>query len=110
MRWLILAAWLAPGIALADGNPQIDRLWRAKCASCHGADGKAQTEQGKKMAIKDMSSAEWQKLDDAKIKAAINDGLKRDTAGVHQEMDAYRSKLRPEQIDGLVALIRGLKK
>ncbi len=111
MRWLMLAVFLAPHVALADApNPQIDRLWRAKCAACHGADGKGQTEQGKKMQVRDMTTADFQKTPDDKLKAAINDGVKKEENGVKQEMDAYKSKLRPEQIDGLVAYIRGLKK
>jgi mono/diheme cytochrome c family protein len=100
---------LVPSLASAD--PATDRLWRAKCASCHGADGKAQTEQGKKMAVGDMSTADWQgKLSDAQIKSAISDGLKRDKDGVHQEMEAYKAKLRPDQLDPLVAYVRALKK
>ena len=110
MRWMMLVL-LVPSLAAAEPNPQIDRLWRAKCASCHGPDGKGQTEQGKKMAVGDMSSAAWQgAITDDKIKAAISDGFKRDKNGVKQEMEAYKSKLRPEQIDGLVAYVRGLKK
>jgi cytochrome c6 len=110
MRWMMLIA-LVPSVALAEPNPQIDRLWRAKCASCHGPDGNGQTEQGKKMAVGDMSTAEWQaQLTDDKVKAAIGDGLKRDKGGVKQEMEAYKAKLRPDQIDGLVAYVRGLKK
>ena len=49
-------------------------------------------------------------LDDAKVKAAISDGLKRQKNGVAQEMEAYKAKLRPDQIDGLVVYVRGLKK
>ena len=111
MRYLFLVAVLAlPAVGRADVNPQIERLWRGKCGSCHGADGKAQTEQGKKMAIGDMSTADWQgKFSDAQIKSAISDGLKRDKNGTKQEMEAYKAKLRPEQIDGLVTYVRGLK-
>lgn len=111
MRWMMLFAILAPSVALADApNPQIERTWKAKCAACHGADGKGQTEQGKKMQVADMTTADWQKITDDKIKAAINDGLKRDKNGVKQEMEAYKSKLRPDQVDGLVAYVRTLKK
>ncbi len=112
MRRLLLAMMLmVPGLAFAEPNPQLERLWRAKCASCHGADGKAQTEQGKKMAVRDMTTAEWQSaLNDAQIKSAISDGLKRDKDGVKQEMEGYKAKLRPDQIDGLVAQVRALKK
>jgi mono/diheme cytochrome c family protein len=111
MRWLMLAVLLAPELAAAEApNPQIDRLWRAKCASCHGADGKGQTEQGKKMQVRDMTTADFQKAPDDKLKATISDGLKKEENGVKQEMEAYKTKLRPEQIDGLVAYVRGLKK
>jgi mono/diheme cytochrome c family protein len=108
MRWLLMMM-LVPTLAYAD--PATDRLWRAKCASCHGADGKGQTEQGKKMGIADMSTVDWQgKFADAAIKTAISDGLKRDKNGMHQEMEAYKAKLRPDQLDGLLAYVRTLKK
>lgn len=113
MRRLMMLAvfFFAARPMLAAADPATERLWKAKCGSCHGPDGKGQTEQGKKMAVADMSTADWQaKFDDAKLKAAIADGLKRDKGGVHQEMDAYKSKLTPAQIDGLVGVIRSLKK
>jgi mono/diheme cytochrome c family protein len=114
MRWIFVFALVTaflPADARGDANPQIDRLWRGKCAACHGADGKAQTEQGKKMALTDLSSAAGQaKLTDAQVKTAISDGVVRDTNGVHQEMEAYKTKLKPDQIDGLVAYVRALKK
>jgi mono/diheme cytochrome c family protein len=97
------------GIGHAD--PKTDRLWRAKCASCHGDAGKGDTEQGQKMGVRDMSQASWQKeFADEKLKQAISDGVKRDKGGKKQEMDAYKDKLRPEQIDALVAFVRGLGK
>lgn len=112
MRWMILMSLFAAAPVFADGaNPAVERAWKAKCASCHGADGKAATEQGKKMHISDMSAPDWQaKMTDDKIKAAISDGLKRDKDGVKQEMEAYKAKLRADQIDGLVGYVRGLKK
>jgi mono/diheme cytochrome c family protein len=102
---------LLPAVGRAEGNPQVERLWRAKCASCHGADGKGQTEQGKKMAAGDMTSAAWQaQLADDKMKSAIADGFKRTKNGAAQEMEAYKSKLRPDQIDALASYVRALKK
>jgi mono/diheme cytochrome c family protein len=92
-------------------DPKVERMWKAKCASCHGDDGKAQTEQGKKMAMKDISAAAWQKeMTDEKIKEAIMNGIKEEKNGVKKEMEAYKSKLRPDQIDQLVAFVRGLAK
>ncbi len=108
-RILMLAVLLTPLFAHAD--PQTDRLWKGKCAGCHGADGKGQTEQGKKMTVGDMSTAAWQgQFSDDKIKAAVSDGIKRDKGGVHQEMEPYKGKLRGDQIDAVTAYIRTLKK
>ena len=96
------------GPAAAEPDAKIQRTWKAKCASCHGADGKGATEMGKKLAIPDMTAADWQKkTGDDLIKKAINDGIKRE--GKAEGMDSFKEKLTPEQIDGLAALVRGLK-
>ena len=103
--------WVAAALALAGALPftaraevdkKIERLWKGKCAGCHGADGKGQTEQGKKLGVKDYSTPEWQKSQtDEHIKKAIAEGVK--------GMDGYKDKLLPDQIDGLVAYVRALK-
>jgi mono/diheme cytochrome c family protein len=106
LPWLLLLGFSAPAFA---GDPRTERAWRAKCAACHGDDGKGQTEQGKKMGIRDMTGAEWQKsvTDDA-MRKAINEGVKRDVGGKKQEMEAFAGKLRPDQVDALVVYVRGL--
>jgi mono/diheme cytochrome c family protein len=110
MRRIVIAAFLCLPL-LAHADPATERLWKAKCGSCHGADGKGQTDQGKKLAISDMTTAAWQSgITDDKIKVAINDGVKREKGGVKQEMDGYKAKLKPEQVDALTAYIRTLKK
>ena len=45
--------------AVSAWADDIPALWKAKCASCHGEDGKAQTKTGKKEKINDMTSADW---------------------------------------------------
>jgi mono/diheme cytochrome c family protein len=95
----------------ADKDPRTERAWKAKCASCHGDDGKAATEQGKKMGMGDITQAAWQKeFTDEKIKSVVTDGFKREKNGKHQEMDSFKDKLRPDQLDALVAYIRALAK
>jgi mono/diheme cytochrome c family protein len=102
-----LAIAAAPAFA---ADKKIERLWKAKCGSCHGADGKGETEKGKKMKTADLSAAEWQKkATDADITKAINEGVKLEKDGVKKEMDAYND-LTDEQKAGLVAFIRELKK
>lgn len=108
---LSACALAVPVAAQPAKDPKADRLWRAKCAGCHGEDGKGQTEQGQKMGIRDVTSAAWQKeFTDAQIQQAIVDGLKRDKGGKKQEMEPYKDKLRPEQVTLLVAHLRALGK
>jgi len=104
-----IAALCAQTASAQAVDKKIERTWKSKCASCHGVDGKGDTEQGKKMATASMATAEWQKSHkDQQIKDAILKGVKREKGGVKQEMDGYKDELSPEQIDGLVKYIRGL--
>jgi mono/diheme cytochrome c family protein len=109
---VLLAALVAsPQIAFAEEDKKTARTWKAKCSSCHGAEGNGQTEQGKKMAIGDMTTAAWQKeRTDDKLKDAINNGIKREKDGKKQEMDAFGKELKADQVDALVKFIRSLEK
>ena len=71
---------------------------------------KGATEQGKKMGVRDMTSADFAKETDAKMKDAITNGLKQTKDGKAQEMEPYKDKLKPEEIDNLVAYVKSLKK
>ena len=113
MRTLVFIALMVsfPLVAGAAKDPKVERLWKAKCASCHGVDGKAQTEQGKKMAMHDITTPAWQKaFADEKIKKVILDGVDEQKEGKHKQMDPYKDKLKPEQVDQLVAFCRELGK
>jgi mono/diheme cytochrome c family protein len=108
-RFALVAVGLASSLALAQPDKKTERTWKAKCASCHGADGKAQTEQGKKMKTADITTAEWQKsFTDEQLKKAVLEGIKREKDGVKQEMDGYKDSLKPEQVDALVQYMRVL--
>lgn len=103
---VIAAAALCSATARAE-DKKTERTWKAKCASCHGAEGKGDTESGKKMKLPDMTSKAWQeKTTDAKMRDAILNGVKGDSG----EMDAFKDKLSSEQVDGLVNYIHTLKK
>jgi mono/diheme cytochrome c family protein len=112
-RKTMIAAALAallPLAARAEADKKTERLWKAKCASCHGADGKGQTDQGQKMGIADYTAAAWQKSHTgAQIKTAIENGVNREKGGKKQEMDGFKDKLTPEQIDSLVEYVQALK-
>jgi mono/diheme cytochrome c family protein len=97
--------------AAAAKDAKTERLWKAKCASCHGADGKAETEQGKKMSMHDITTAAWQKsVTDEQIKKVILDGVDEQKEGKHKQMDAYKTKIQPPQVDLLVGYCRELGK
>jgi mono/diheme cytochrome c family protein len=104
-------AVLSLGLIALGAQAQVDkkteRTWKAKCASCHGADGKAATDQGKKAGIPDYSDASFQKSKtDEQLKTAITSGVKTDKG----EMEGYKDKLSGEEIDNLVKLVRSLGK
>ncbi len=89
-------------VSAAEIDKKTERTWKAKCSSCHGADGAGQTDQGKKLAAKDYTKADFHaKFTDAQLKEAILNGAGKD-------MPAYKDL--NEQADQLVALIRSLKK
>jgi len=77
-------------------------VYKSKCASCHGADGKGDTPAGKNMKVKDLASDDVQKTSDADLAGIIEKGKK--------PMPGYEGKLTKDQIDGLVKWVRTLKK
>ena len=79
-----------------NAPPDGASLFKAKCAMCHGADGK-------KAAGHYLSGADVQKESDADLTAVIADGKP-------PKMPKYGDKLKPEEIKGLVTYIRTLKK
>jgi len=106
---LVCCAFLASSSGHAEADPKVARTWKAKCSSCHGVDGKGKTDTGAKLAIPDMTTAEWQKkTTDAMVKKAINEGIKRE--GKAEGMDPFKDKLSAEQIDQLAAFVRTLGK
>lgn len=77
-------------------------LFKAKCAPCHGPDGKGATSMGKVLKVRDLSSAEVQKQSDAELTEMIENGK--------GKMPAYKGKLSTADIKELVSYIRTLKK
>src|SRR4051812_15788662 len=82
--------------AMADDAPA--EIWKAKCKGCHGDNGNADTKMGHKEKIPDFTTAEFQKhMSDADIRTVIADGSDKNT-----KMKAFKEKLSPAEIDGLV--------
>ena len=101
VKWLMIpvaAATLAVGFAQ---NPA-EKIFLDKCANCHSKDGSGQTAKGKKLEVKDMSSAEVQKMTDAKMFELIAKGK--------DDMDGYQKELKDEEIKALIAYVRTFAK
>jgi mono/diheme cytochrome c family protein len=77
-------------------------VYKAKCASCHGADGKGETPVGKSLKVRDLASSETQNQHDSELKTFLENGK--------GKMPAYKGKLTNEQIENLVQYIRVLNK
>jgi len=76
-------------------------LYKSKCAMCHGADGTGSAT-GKTMGAHDFTTAEMQGMSDAELSTIITNGK--------NKMPAYGKSLKADDIKGLVAYIRTLKK
>lgn len=106
----LFAEGLAPPAGYKPAK-KIVRLFEAKCATCHGDDGKAKTELGKEMAIEDMTKAAyWKELTLEGARKSVLEGMKRTHKGVEQEMKPFKDRLSPDQVDALIIYSASLKK
>src|SRR5262252_730710 len=96
-----LLALLTCGLFAAGASQAVAQdaaaTYKAKCAMCHGADGK-----GGKMGTKDFASPEVKSMTDAQLTEAITKGK--------GKMPAYEGKLKDTEIKDLVTYIRSLAK
>ena len=98
--WILLAALslvLAAPVMASDGAA----IYKAKCATCHGADGSGQTAMGKSLKLRDLRSAEVQKQTDVELTKVI--------AGGRGKMPPYGKQLSTADIEALIAFIRTIK-
>jgi mono/diheme cytochrome c family protein len=90
------------GQALADAAA----TFNAKCAGCHGKDGKGQTTMGKKLKVSDLTEAKLQaSLTDAKILQLIKEGAKDKDTG-KARMPAFTGKLTDAEMGEQVQYVR----
>ena len=99
---MITLLMFVASVAFASPAPGATEIYKAKCATCHGADGGGQTAIGKTMKIRDLRSPEVQKQTDSDLQKILTDGK--------GKMPAYKTKLSIADISSLVAYIRGMAK
>jgi mono/diheme cytochrome c family protein len=76
--------------------------YKAKCAGCHGADGKANTTPGKALGAHDFGSDQVTKESDTDLATIVAAGK--------NKMPAYGKTLKEAEIKDLVAYVRELGK
>jgi len=102
----LIASVLGLTAALAFASPAAEN-WENSCASCHGADGKAQTKQGRKLKIRDYTDAKVQaELKDDEMLKAILEGV---TENGKERMKGYKDEYSEEEAKAMVEYIRKMK-
>jgi mono/diheme cytochrome c family protein len=79
-----------------------EALFHERCIGCHGPDGRAQTEMGKKAGAADLTSDVVQRQGDSELATIVKDGK--------GKMPAAGKSLSDEEIHALITYIRQLAK
>jgi cytochrome c6 len=98
---LLTAALFVFPLSLS-ATDSVEALYKAKCAMCHGADGKGTTPAGMKLNARDFHSPEVAKQTDAQLRETLEKGK--------NKMPAYKDKLKEDELESLVGYVRGLAK
>lgn len=96
----LLAVALLGGPAQAQGAGE--KVYKAKCASCHGADGAGTTPAGKATKTRDFCSEDVKKETDEEWTAIVVKGK--------NKMPGYDKKLTDAEIKDVLAYVGGLCK
>lgn len=79
-----------------------EKVYKAKCASCHGPDGKGETAAGKATKARDLCSAEVKAESDTAWTEIITKGK--------NKMPSYDKKITDAEVKDVVAYMRSLCK
>lgn len=88
---------VAESSVFADGAA----IYAERCASCHGADGRAQTPKGKRKGATDFTSSKW-KPSDARMMKVIAEGK--------GNMPGYKELLGEDEIRAVTMYVKTFKK
>ena len=88
--------------ASAFAQKEAKDIFAEKCATCHGADGSANTAKGRKLKMKGVKETAAKVKPDEMVKIV--------TEGKGADMDGFGKEFSKDQIKGLVDYYRGLAK
>jgi mono/diheme cytochrome c family protein len=101
-----LALLVRTSASAAGANAYFDdagSTYNAKCAECHGRDGRGKTAHGRRTHARDMTDGQWQNdVTDERLFNSISNG--------RNKMPSFKKQLSETQIDALVAYVRRLKR
>jgi mono/diheme cytochrome c family protein len=98
----IVAGWICMWNQMAQAQSAGEKVYKGKCATCHGPEGKGETPVGKATKARDLCSEEVQKETDEEWTAIVVKGK--------NKMPAYDKKLTDAEIKDAIAYIRSLCK
>ena len=99
---LVAVLCLMVSVARSQDAAYGEKVYKAKCAICHGPDGKGDTAAGKATKARDLGSADVKKESDAEWTDIIVKGK--------NKMPAYDKKLTDAEVKDVVAYMRSLAK
>jgi len=104
---LVCGSWTINSAVRGTDAPQAKRdaaaLFKDKCATCHGKDGRAKTFKAKFNGARNLTDSVWQgEVTDERIFNSITNG--------RGKMPAFGKKLTDAEIESLVAFVRSFKK
>jgi mono/diheme cytochrome c family protein len=79
-----------------------EALFQEQCIGCHGPDGRAQTELGKKLGAADLTSDAIRQQPDTELAKIVKDGK--------GKMPTFDKKLNDDEIHSVITYIRQLAK
>jgi mono/diheme cytochrome c family protein len=99
-RFTVLASLLCAGVfayGQSDANSG-QALFKARCALCHGEDGKGKTNMGQQLKAFDLNSAKVQKNSNAQLKQVVLQGK--------GNMPPFQAQLNTEQVNAILKYVR----
>ena len=97
---VMMGTLLSPTLRGDEANGGV--VYKAKCAMCHGPDGKGETAMGKNLKLKDLGSADVQNVHDSELKTLLEKGK--------GKMPSLKGKLTDRQMGDVIQFVRSFKK